>query len=251
MAGVQSKLASYPKSLQVSLPANWRKLAFISTSLVFTFFLGRYVARKYYVKNISKVLTDETAKHDQARREKINRAGDQHPLFLPETPADSDTEKDNLGSQKISFSDPSTPSNHPSGLAQLVESSKASYRGTSLSELSSGRLSTRRRVASSLASTQINLSLRSPEELVIFGNEYIKRALKIWDATKNRIKGTVAFNKIKHFQHTNSRFFFLTGRRCRRSTHATIGRNHCKHKAIDFRHRHVHQELEKGKRASS
>jgi hypothetical protein len=198
MPTVQSKLSS---QLTDVFGAQWRRWTLVSAALVGTVLIGRYVAQKYYVESISKVLKDENDRHELARLDKNGRpidtieeeAEDAEEVRRPSESSKVDESGNTQNAPKVSRSEPPTPSNQPSGLAMLSDTYRPTLRGSSLCDLSGGiaRMPPRRRAAPSLASTQINMSLQSPEELIMFGNEYVKRALKIWDDTRTRIQGEI------------------------------------------------------------
>lgn len=191
MPTVQSKLSA---QLDEYIGPQWKKWTLITAGVTGTLLIGRYVAQKYYVESISKVLKTENERHEQARLEKSEKS-------IDSTNEDASIEAKTVtssalvSSSKSSLSEPTTPINQPSGLAMLSEINRTGNRGTSLCDLNSNiaRLPSRRRAVPSLASTQINMSLQTPEELIMFGNEYVKRALKIWDDTRNRITGKSTF----------------------------------------------------------
>lgn len=183
MPTVQSKLST---QLTDVLGPPWHKWALITAGVVGTVFIGRYVAQKYYVESISKVLKDENDRHELIRKEKTG-------MEPPDTRSGTDGGPETgaeIGS-KPSRSEPATPLNQPSGLAMLSDINRPALRGSSMCDMVSGsytRVPPRRRAVPSLASTQINMSLQTPEELILFGNEYVKRALKIWMDTRDRIQ---------------------------------------------------------------
>lgn len=161
---------------------SYRKPAIIVGSVVGSIFVGTLVVRKIYFNKIND-LVDETQRREDERNIKVR----------------SDAIKQ-IGSVREqhgqSSSVPNTPmSDEPRspGLSILVDQKSQQSNSLSLDRTSLNSHFTRRkpRNLNSLCSYQLNLQIDNPVELIIFSNEYVKRALKLLEDIKSRNKGMI------------------------------------------------------------
>ena len=160
---------------------NYRKPVIIISSVFGSILIGTLVIRKIYFKKIND-LVNETRRRENEKQIKLQ--------------LDANKSISQIKEQQQSNSLPTTPlaSNelNSSGLSILVDK-KQQQQTNSLDRISLnshfiGRTG-RRRNLNSLCSYQLNLQIDNPIELIIFGNEYVKRALKILEDVKTRNKG--------------------------------------------------------------
>lgn len=169
---------------------NYKKPILIASSVFGSVLIGGLIVRKIYVKKIND-LVDETRKREDEKKIKLQAA-------------DLNRSLNQLNfKEQQSNSLPTTPSTvepNSTGLSFLVQTKPQSNSlpldRVSLNSHFVGRIN-RKRNLNSLCSYQLNLQIDNPIELIIFGNEYVKRALKILEDVKSRNKGMVVFNLIK------------------------------------------------------
>lgn len=188
----------YSELLSKETIENYKKPAIIVGSVFGSLLVGTLVIRKIYVNKIND-LVDETTRRENEKQIKVQSDANKSVSSI-------------TFSKDVSNSLPTTPAssrepNSP-GLSILVDKKSGSlpFDRISLNSHFIGRNVNRKRNLNSLCSYQLNLQIDNPVELIIFSNEYVKRALKILEDVKSRNKGKCLWI-MKAF--TNSVFYSL------------------------------------------
>ena len=175
-----------PELLSKETIENYKKPAIIVGSVFGSILVGTLVIRKIYVSKINE-LVDETTRRENEKKIKVQSDANKSVSSI-------------TFSKDLSNSLPTTPAassrepNSP-GLSILVDKKSGSlpFDRISLNSHFIGRNVNRKRNLNSLCSYQLNLQIDNPVELIIFSNEYVKRALKIFEDVKSRNKGKFVF----------------------------------------------------------
>ena len=159
---------------------SYKKPAIIVGSVVGSILVGTLVVRKIYFNKIND-LVDETRRREDERNLKVQSDATKPIRAIKETHGHSSSMPNT----------PNTDEPHSPGLSILLDKKPQSISTDGTSVLS--HLSRRRRPLNSVCSYQLNLQINTPVELIIFSNDYVKRALKVLEDVKSRNKGRLGY----------------------------------------------------------